>query len=174
MLHSDSAFRSILCFTSLFFCVILFVRCTFQQSDAPKTENENQEIQKAMDTPELADAMGQLQYYLHKYALAVEAENHELATFYFHEVRASADGIKENIPGYEGYDIARFMGLFLDPTIEPVETALANRNWDEVREKTITMVDACNSCHNATAHGFVEVTPGFDNNPYNQNFSAPK
>jgi hypothetical protein len=104
----------------------------------------------------------------------VEAENHELTTFYFHEVQASADEIKENIPGYEGYDIAQLMGLFLDPTIEPVETALADRDWDKVRQRTIELVDACNSCHNATSHGFIEITPGFDNNPFNQDFSAPE
>lgn len=171
----DSASYPVISLMSLFFCAILLFHCTSRQSDSTQSENAEQEVHKAKeDTPELADAMGQLQYYLHKYALAVEAENHELATFYFHEVRAMADGIKENIPGYEGYDIARFMKMFLDPTIEPVETALANRNWDEVREKTITMVDACNSCHNATAHGFVNVTPGFDYNPYNQDFSAPE
>jgi hypothetical protein len=116
--------------------------------------------------------MGQLQYYFHKYSLAVEAQNHELATFYFHEVRAAVDGIRKNIPGYEGYDIARFMKMFLIPTIEPVETALSNKNWADVREKTIAVAKACNSCHNATSHGFIQVKPGFDNNPYNQDFST--
>lgn len=157
----------------LFMASVLIIQCN-SQTDEPQ-QNKQQASQKAQEeVPELADAMGQLQYYTHKYALALDAENHELATFYFHEIRAAADGIKENIPGYEGYDIARFMGIFLDPTIEPVETALANRNWEEARKRTIDMVNACNSCHNATSHGFVKVTPGFSNNPYNQDFSAPE
>ncbi|WP_372639027.1 hypothetical protein [Fodinibius sp.] len=162
---------------SLLLASVLIIQCNTQTNESPDEEEQQEEqaVQKAReDTPELADAMGQLQYYTHKYALALEAENHELATFYFHEVRAAADGIKENIPGYEGYDIARFMRLFFDPAIEPVETALANRDWDEAREKTIEMVDSCNSCHNATSHGFVKVTPGFSDNPYNQDFSAPE
>ncbi|WP_138431304.1 hypothetical protein [Fodinibius saliphilus] len=157
----------------LFLCTLLLVYCS-----SPNKENaapQKQGIEKAKkDTPELADAMGQLQLYTHKYALAVDAKNHELATFYFHEVRAAADGITKNIPGYEGYDISRFMKLFLEPTIEPVETALANKKWDEVRAKTIEMVNSCNSCHNATSHGFVRITPGFDNNPYSQDFSVPE
>lgn len=162
---------------SLLLASVLIIQCNTQTNESPDEEEQQEEqaVQKAReDTPELADAMGQLQYYTHKYALALEAENHELATFYFHEVRAAADGIKENIPGYEGYDIARFMRLFFDPAIEPVETALASRDWDEAREKTIEMVDSCNSCHNATSHGFVKVTPGFSDNPYNQDFSAPE
>lgn len=169
MFDSASPAGRLLTVIGLFFCTVFLIHCSPQKSDP------DQEVTKAkQDVPELADAMGQLQYYLHKYALAVDAENHELATFYFHEVRASVDGIRENIPGYEGYDIARFMNMLLDPTIEPVETALANKNWDEVRTKTIDMVDACNSCHNATSHGFVQVKPGFDHNPYNQDFSAPE
>ncbi|MCW9705237.1 hypothetical protein [Fodinibius salsisoli] len=154
---------------------ILLVHCNAGQEQNQSQESQPPPTQRAMeDVPELADAMGQLQYYTHKYALAVDAQNHELATFYFHEIRAAADGIKQNIPGYEGYDIARFMRLMLDPTIEPIETALANKEWDRVRQNTIDMVDACNACHNATSHGFVEVNPGFDNNPYNQDFSAPE
>ncbi|PAU94948.1 hypothetical protein CK503_05630 [Aliifodinibius salipaludis] len=156
------------------FCAFITIQCTTEQPNNDSSASQ-QEAQKAKeDTPELADAMGQLQTYLHKYALAVEAKNHELATFYFHEVRASSEGIKENIPGYEGYDIERFMTMMFDPAVEPVEKALANKNWDEVRQKTIDLVDSCNSCHNATAHGFVKIKPGFNNNPFNQDFSAPE
>jgi cytochrome c556 len=174
MFDSGSGFRRIVTVLSLFFCTATLIHCSSPQPDSEQA-NEQEGVKKAkQDVPELADAMGQLQYYLHKYALAVDAKNHELASFYFHEVRAAADGIQKNIPGYEGYDIARFMKMFLQPTLPPVETALANKNWDEVRSKTIEMVDACNSCHNATSHGFVQVKPGFDNNPYNQDFSAPE
>lgn len=159
---------------SLFLCGVFLIHCSSETNESQQSaDNQNAVRKAAEDVPELADAMGQLQTYTHKYALAVENEYHELATFYFHEVRASADGIKQNIPGYEGYDIERFMRLFLDPTIEPVETALADRDWDEVRQRTIEMVDACNACHNATSHGFIRVTPGFDSNPFNQDFSAP-
>lgn len=174
MPKQHSGIHQLITVLGLFFCTILLIHCTAPQSDTEQA-SQDEGVQKAkQDVPELADAMGQLQYYLHKYALAVDAQNHELASFYFHEVRAASDGIKKNIPGYEGYDIERFMKLFLDPTIEPVETALANKDWEKVRKRTIAMVNSCNSCHNATSHGFVQVTPGFDNNPYNQDFSAPE
>ena len=172
---SSAGLRRILAIFSLFAVGIFFVYCSAPQNDTKQSQTEQKGPQKAKeDVPELADAMGQLQQYTHKFALALDAKNHELATFYFHEVRASADGIKENIPGYEGYDIARFMKLFYDPTVEPVEKALANRNWEEARKRTIDLINSCNSCHNATAHGFVKITPGFDNNPFNQDFSAPE
>lgn len=171
MFNKSSALRSLTVILSLFLVASMLIYCSKAEEENASEEQRNH--RRALENmPELADAMGQMQNYTHKYALAVNAENHELATFYFHEVRASADGIKKNIPGYEGYDIDRFMKMFLDPTLEPVETALANRNWEEVRARTIEMVDACNSCHNATSHGFIDITPGFDNNPYNQDFSG--
>lgn len=175
MFKNGSGTTRIITILSLFMCGIFLAYCSSETSESQQSSANQKTAQKAKDdVPELADAMGQLQAYTHKYALAVEAENHELATFYFHEVRAATDGIKENIPGYEGYDIKRFMKLFLDPTIEPVETALAEKNWSKVRERTIEMIDACNSCHNATSHGFIKVTAGFENNPFNQDFSAPE
>jgi len=175
MFHTAFASRLILALIAIFFCTAFLIRCSPEESDTAQTEKQEQGPKRAMaNTPELADAMGQLQRYTHKYALAAQAKNHELATFYFHEVRAAVDGIKKNIPGYEGYDIKRFMNMFLDPTLEPVETALANRNWEQVKERTIEMVDACNSCHNATSHGFIQVKPGFNNNPFNQEFSVPE
>lgn len=144
------------------------------QCSKPNTQNTGSSQsanQQPQQEPELADYMGKLQYYNHKFALSIEAEHHEAAEFYFHEVRALADLIKEDVPGYEGYDIARFMRIFLDPSLPEVEEALASKDWSSIREKTIEMVDACNNCHNATSHGFVQVTPGWNNNPYNQDFS---
>ncbi len=153
-------------------CALVMLQCTTEKTDNNGSASQ-QELKKAKEnTPELAVAMGQLQTYHHKFALAVEAKNYQLANFYLHEVEAAADGIKENIPSYEGYDIRKFMKIMFDSDVEPLETALANKNWDKVRQKTIDLTNSCNSCHNATAHGFVKITPGFDNNPFNQDFSV--
>lgn len=165
--------RQIVTISSLL--IIVFLSFGFISQCSPDeqtgTQEQNQQGMGEPEVAELAEPMGTMQYYTHKFALAVDAENQELAQFYFHEIRALSDEIKENIPGYEGYDIARFMTLFLDPVIPPVESALANTDWNETRRQVQELVNACNTCHNATAHGFVEVTAGFDQNPYNQDFS---
>lgn len=136
-----------------------------ESNSSPHQQSQSEEV------PELAEYMSTMQHYTHKFSLAVAAENQELAQFYFHEIRALSDEIKEDIPGYEGYDIARFMRLFMDPAIPPVEEALTGTDWTETRRQVQELVNSCNTCHNATAHGFVKVTPGFDKNPYNQDFS---
>jgi len=154
--------------------LIIFAVCALTiQCNSTAQEKENHDKEEHEEV-ELAVAMGQLQTYTHKYALAVEAENHELASFYLHEVEESVEGIAEDVPTYEGYDIAKLIGQYLEPEIEPTEEALESQNWEEVRKQTIKLVDTCNACHEASDHGFVKITPGFGNNPFNQDFSAPK
>lgn len=155
------------------FSFIFIAQCTSPEQQSQPQEQQSSSQQDA-PTPELAEYMSTMSYYTHKFALAVDAEHQELAQFYFHEIRAIADEIKKDIPGYEGYDIARLMKLFLDPTIQPVEDALAEKNWETTRKVAIDFIESCNTCHNASGHGFVNVTPGFDKNPYNQDFSSPE
>lgn len=170
MFQNSPAFNRLLSIIILFTCSMVLVYCSSEQTESESGSGNSNSQRATTEVPELADAMGVLQQYTHKFALAVEAENQELANFYFHEIEASIEGIKEEIPTYGGHDIRRFMSLFIDPTIEPAEEALQTQDWEDLREKTITMISACNSCHNATGYGFIQVTPGFDNNPFNQEF----
>ncbi len=123
-------------------------------------------------TPELANYMSQLQYFSHKLALSVEAENREAAEFYFHEVEELIEAIKEDVPEYEGYDIAGLMEGLLESAITPAENALKDNDWEKTRSGLITFINACNTCHQATNHGFIWITPGFGANPYNQTFES--
>lgn len=155
---------------SLVFIAFGFIsQCTTDRQE-PAAEIPTR-AQAEEEVPELAEYMTTMQYYTHKFALSVNAENQELAQFYFTEIRALSDQIKEDVPGYEGYEIARFMGIFLDPAIQPVADALQGDNWQETRNQVQQLVDSCNSCHTATSHGFVKVIPGYEKNPYNQDFS---
>ena len=135
-------------------------------------EQERQQFAKVRqgETPELAEYMQHIRRYLHKLSLSIEAENGDLADFYMHELQASTVAVKEDVPGYEGYDIAYFTELMFDPRIDSMRVALNSRNWNRINTELENLVNSCNSCHNATGHGFINVTAGADKNPYNQNF----
>lgn len=120
--------------------------------------------------PELAEYMGSLQQFAHKFALSAAAENRKSADFYLHELEEVTENIQKDVPEYEGQDIAGLVDSMLEPRLEDVDIALDANNWQETRSKLIKLIDACNSCHHATEHGFIEITPGFDTNPYNQAF----
>ncbi|MDX1671939.1 MAG: hypothetical protein R3211_06330 [Balneolaceae bacterium] len=170
-MHKRNPGFSLIAILALTFSLFLLFQCTV---DEPKKEkNATSSSSPQRETPELAEYMSNLQYFTHKLALSIDAEYQELALFYFHEVRASIDKTKEDIPGYEGYDIAQLMTILFDPTIQPLDQSLKNGNWEEARKHMLEMIDACNTCHRASSHGFVNVTAGFDRNPYNQSFEEP-
>lgn len=146
-------------------------QCTSPDRDQASTQNQTIQENENEQVPELAEYMSILQVYTHKFALAVDAEHRKLARFYFHEIEELSEKIKRDVPEYEGYDIAGLMSSYIDPTVEPIEDAMQANEWQETRSQVQVLVKACNSCHDATAHGFVKITPGFGKNPYNQDFS---
>lgn len=156
-------------FLFLLFAGLIQCRQSGQQENASQAGNAAAAQQQA-PTPELAEYMSSLQYFTHKTALALDEEYGELAQFYFHEMRATLKLIKQDIPGYEGYNIAQLMEILFDPTIQPFDQSLRNRNWEKARANFEELINSCNTCHRATSHGFINVTPGFDKNPYNQVF----
>lgn len=165
MFLQGSPIRRLTSIFTIFIASMFIIQCTSMDQDKDNhSEEDNEEV-------ELAVVMGQLQTHTHKYALAVEAENHELASFYIHEMEEAAETITKEVPTYEGHNIAELMEQYLEPEMESSEEALEEKDWEEVRNQTIKLVDSCNSCHAASDHGFVKITTGFDKNPFNQDFS---
>lgn len=121
------------------------------------------------DEPELAEAMASMQYYTHKLALSLEAENSELAGFYLHELEELAEAVADDIPEYEGHRIGELVEAMLVPEIEALEERLAAGTGSASIEG---LIRACNDCHATTDHGFI-VIESTDANPYMQDF-APR
>ncbi|MCG8418510.1 MAG: hypothetical protein MJE77_11260 [Proteobacteria bacterium] len=123
----------------------------------------------AEQPPELALEMSYLQRFVHKLSLAVGARNPDLAGFYLHELEETTEAIQEDIPTYEGHRIAELIGAMFMPQLEAVDAAVKDRDWDRGSELIQSMTAACNSCHQATAHGFIVIAVG-TSNPFNQKF----
>lgn len=123
----------------------------------------------AGEHPELAESMALLQRYTHKLSLAVTARNAELARFYQHELEEVSEEIGEEIPVYEGHEVAKLMSSMLDPQIEAMEQAVAAGDWPRCGELVGTLTQACNSCHQATEHAFIHIAAA-PANPFNQKF----
>lgn len=119
---------------------------------------------------ELALKMAHLQRWTHKTTLALEQQNRELADFYLHEMEETIVAIQEDVPTYEGHPIADLTEQMLVPTVEAVEEALDEEAWARVDARVEELVQACNQCHTATDHGFIQVEKR-ETNPYFQDFS---
>jgi cytochrome c556 len=142
------------------------------QTSSNKSEQARvQDTSAAPQAPvELAALMGDLQRYAHKMALSAHAQNRTATLFYLHETRAITTEIKEKVPTYEGYSIATLMDQIFVPRVDSLDAAMDRENWDEIATRIDEVVRACNTCHSASAHGFVRITEGVDKNPYNQSF----
>lgn len=149
---------------------ILFVNGCGQDSTDQQSQRQQFAKVNQGQTPELAEYMQHIRRYVHKLSLSIQAQNGDLADFYMHELQASALAVKQDVPGYEGYDIAYFTELMLDPAVDTLRTSLKSRKWDLIEKDLDNLINSCNTCHNATGHGFINVTAGMEKNPYNQVF----
>lgn len=151
---------------SLFSILLMTLGTLFLLTQCNSSENKS----STQSEPELADLMSTMQYHTHKLALSVEASNTELSEFYLHELEEATETVISSVQTYEGHDIANLTESMLEPGFEPVHEALENEDWKEAKEQLFNLTESCNSCHQSTDHGFVVIKPGFDNNPYNQDF----
>lgn len=147
--------------TATLFVLFSFAACSSSAGDGGSSEGY---------TPGLAVQMKYMSYWTHKLGLSVEAENMELADFYHHELEEAAEDLIESIAFYKDKPIAQLTESMLVPMLDALEDALEEGNWSEIRSAYTAVITSCNACHAATNYGFIVVTPGFGNNPFNQEF----
>lgn len=122
--------------------------------------------------PELALLMGDLQRLTHKMALSAHEGNAPLAGFYLHESLEQLKAIQAEAPEYERLPIALLIDRLALPAYEPFKAALNEQplNRDRLMSTLDGIIQSCNACHAATAHGFIRITRGTEVNPFNQSF----
>ena len=107
---------------------------------------------------ELAYHMASLQRYADKLYFAGGAANRPLADFYLHEIEETAEMIVAEAPVEDGVEIAPLVEAMLKPAVERAEAAVASGEAAAFAAAYAGLVDACNACHQATAHGFVAIS----------------
>jgi len=141
-------------------------------SQSIEIETTNDESHMGVNAPGLAIQMKYIQHWTHKLGLSVEAQNTELVEFYHHELEEGAEELIATIKEYDGYAIADLTESLLLPQIKAFETAEKSGDWNQIAQAYQTIISSCNSCHQASAHGYIKIVDGFGNNPFNQDFSA--
>ncbi|MGM0632180.1 MAG: hypothetical protein ACQETO_03300 [Pseudomonadota bacterium] len=121
------------------------------------------------DEVELVDNMSLLQYFSHKAALSIDARNRELADFYVHELEEAVEETG-SVESYDGHAIGELSGAMLRPALENLEGALDDGEWPDVSQAFDAMIQSCNSCHQATEHGYIRIQRSSEN-PWMQDFS---
>lgn len=140
--------------------------CTSRDAESARGTAESPD-----EDPELALYMARLQRWTHKTTLALQARNPTLADFYLHEMEESIETIQTEVPTYEGYAVADRTEEILVPTVEALNGALDERDWEVVDNRLSSLAQSCNQCHQVTDHAFVRVNLEDVPNPYPQDFS---
>ncbi len=143
--------------------------------EAPHAEEEHAEEEHAEDEhgheeAELARHMSNLQRWIHKTGLSVQARNQRLAEFYLHETEEAVETIQSEAPTYEGYEIKTLTEQMLVPALDSLDAAVDASDWPVADRRLQATARSCNQCHTATDHGFVKIRLADLQNPYAQSF----
>jgi hypothetical protein len=126
--------------------------------------------ESAVYTPGLAVQMKDMQYWTHKLGLSVDAENTALVGFYVHELEEAVADLIASIESYDGHAISQLTRTMLLPEVEQLERIVDGGDWAAARNAFSAVIQTCNVCHEATEHGYIVITEGYANNPFNQSF----
>ncbi len=140
------------------FVVTLILHISLRMSMA----EQKQELERlqgdliSAQAPDLASAMGRLQVYLDKLWHAGVASNADLAEFYRHEIEEVMEDLIEAKIEDDGHDISMRIKQMALPAVEAM--ALKDGFTQAGFEQDfMNLMNACNSCHQITDHGFIRL-----------------
>lgn len=117
----------------------------------------------------LVEYMSALQMYTHKIHLSLEADNDRLAGFYTHEMEEVVESLEE-IDEYDNHPVGKLVQDRLVPAFGAFKDSLRGKSESTPARALDTLLQACNGCHEATAHEFIVVEKN-PHNPYMQSFA---
>jgi hypothetical protein len=121
--------------------------------------------------PELATYMSEVQHRTHKLDLALQARNRQLALFYLHELRETFETIEQLFPEHDGQAVTALTRAVAEARLPALEERIRSASWEGTTSEFALLLEACNSCHAATQHGFIEIR-STASNPFNQSFAG--
>ena len=117
----------------------------------------------------LITVMGNLQYFMHKTALSLDARNQELVDFYAHEIEENIEQVEE-IERFKQHNIKKMIKSTLVPAFERFEKSVKKNDLDKADAQFADMIEACNSCHTQVQKPFIRIER-IKTNPYMQSFA---
>ena len=113
--------------------------------------------------------MHNMQYYVHKLGLAVDAGNRPLADFYAHEVEEIITAVGA-IDRHEGVAIKPIFETALPPAFAALERALDTGDAAQLGAAYDRLLEGCNACHRGAGRPQIVIRRSHLN-PYPQEFT---
>lgn len=123
----------------------------------------------ASEEGHFVEKMSHLQYFSHKTALAIDNKNKPLAAFYVHELEEYIEDAAK-VKSYDGHPVGKLIGSMLMPSFGKFEAAVKSGDWNNASARFDELLQSCNSCHEQTGHGFINIERSHEN-PFMQSFA---
>lgn len=147
--------------------LLLLAGCdTAGEGNAAQAQQQEQE-----EPLELGPYMSTMQRWSQKLGFALQQENQPLAEFYLTEIEETSGEVAGKFGVYEGMEISRNLTALLDPAVADLRQAIEEGDLQAATSRYEQMIGACNTCHAATQHPFIVITPASGEPPYNQDFA---
>ena len=111
----------------------------------------------ASDEATLLDHMVLMQRYVEKAALASDAGNWPLTSFYADKIVERATRVIDGGYVVDGVDVSAIAAEVADPRAVALASAAASGDSARFREAYAVMVDGCNTCHRRAGYGLVHI-----------------
>jgi hypothetical protein len=151
--------------------VVFLMHTRMQVRDVQRELNRLEELLAACSTPDLVADMGRLQVYMEKLWYAGEAMNHDLVKFYRHEIEEVLEDLAAAEITEDGHDVSLRIRQMALPVIEAWETRGQDSDVEAFETSYLELMNACNTCHQVTDHGYIRVARPVMGMPINQLFS---
>lgn len=143
--------------------------CTQQNDNLQSLKDQIDSLQSKLNDcykPGLGEFMSNIQVHHAKLWFAGKNRNWELAGFEINEIKETLDDIKKYCT--DRFEIKE-LGMIEQP-LQNVSNTIFQKNQNEFTNSYIILTTTCNSCHQATNHGFNEITiptaPPFSNQDF--------
>ncbi len=106
----------------------------------------------------LGDDMTAMQFHMGKLWFAGKALNWELAGYELDELKEGIESAVELHAVKNNVDTSGVLKSLLTSQIEPLGKAILNKDLEGFKKGYLQTLEACNQCHQTTAHGFNVIT----------------
>jgi len=117
----------------------------------------------------LSPYMGDMQRYSQKLGYAITKKNKPVADFYVGEIRENVKAIRGEFDTYDQIPVSNMIQM-LDSPARQLDKAVEAGDWKKARTSYQSMIQVCNSCHEAAQRPYIDLTPVRDKPPFNQTF----
>lgn len=161
-------------FVGIVLTLIVFLMHTRMQVREAHDEIEQlKSLIEEVGEPDLVAGMGRIQLYMEKLWQAGSVGNTELAEFYRHEIEEVLEELAEAGISDDGHDLSLRIEQMALPVLEAWEAKGIEADSTEFEASYLGLMNACNSCHQVTDHGYIRITKPGHLETSNQAFILP-